>query len=70
MRVVLDTNTVISGLLWQGPPRQILSLVREGKITLFASSAMLAELSDVLQRKKFATRLNAAGVTVAELMRG
>lgn len=70
MRVVLDTNTVISGLLWHGPPRQVLSLAREGKFTLFASSAMLAELSNVLQREKFARRLNAAGVTAAELVRG
>ena len=70
MRAVLDTNTAISGLLWHGPPRQVLNLAREGKLTLFASSAMLAELSNVLQREKFARRLNAAGVMAAELVRG
>ena len=26
MKIVLDTNTVISGLLWKGAPRQILDL--------------------------------------------
>ena len=70
MHVVLDTNTVISGLLWHGPPRQILNLAREGKLTLFASSAMLAELGNVLQREKFAERLNIAGVMAAELVQG
>jgi uncharacterized protein len=44
MRVVLDTNSVVSGLLWQGSPRRILNLTREGEISLYASSAMLAEL--------------------------
>jgi predicted proteasome-type protease len=40
-----DTNIVISGLLWRGSPRRILNMAREGKISLIASSAMLAELS-------------------------
>ena len=26
MRIVADTNTVLSGLLWQGPPRRLLEL--------------------------------------------
>ena len=33
MKIVLDTNTVISGLLWKGAPRQILDLARSGSLT-------------------------------------
>jgi len=29
MKVVLDTNTVVSGLFWKGAPRQVLDLARE-----------------------------------------
>ena len=31
MRVVADTNTVISGLLWHGAPRQVLEAARAGE---------------------------------------
>lgn len=70
MRVVLDTNTVISGLLWAGPPRQILTLAREGKVSLFTTDALIAELADVLHREKFATRLEQARVTQSQLLKG
>jgi putative PIN family toxin of toxin-antitoxin system len=70
MNIVLDTNTVISGLLWKGAPRQILDLARSGTITLFTSPALLAELSDVLAREKFSVRLEQASVSVEELILG
>ena len=67
MRVVADTNTVISGLLWHGAPRKVLDLARTGQITLYTSPALLAELRDVLGREKFAKRLQAAGMSVRYL---
>lgn len=70
MKLVLDTNTVISGLLWHGAPRQVLDLARSGSISLFTSPELLAELEDVLGRKKFAKRLSVAQVTVDELVFG
>jgi putative PIN family toxin of toxin-antitoxin system len=70
MNVVLDTNTVISGLFWKGAPRQVLDLARSGSITLFTSPELLVELADVLGRKKFAQRMLQAQVTVDELVFG
>ena len=70
MKLVLDTNTVVSGLLWHGAPRQILDLARSDSVTLFTSPELLAELEDVLGRRKFAERLRAAQVTVDELVYG
>jgi hypothetical protein len=32
MRRVADTNTVVFGLLWQGPPRSVLDAARAGAI--------------------------------------
>ena len=70
MRVVADTNTVISGLLWQGNPRRVLDAARTGVLQLFTSPSLLAELDEVLQRQKFAQRLSIAGVTSRALVVG
>jgi putative PIN family toxin of toxin-antitoxin system len=70
MNIVLDTNTVISGLFWKGAPRQVLDLARSGTFTLFTSPELLAELADVLGRKKFSTRLAQADTSIEELVLG
>jgi uncharacterized protein len=70
LRGVSDTNIVVSGLLWHGPPREVLDTSRAGKLTLFSTAALLAELQDVLVRPKFAERLRGAGVTADELVLG
>ncbi|MGA7538928.1 MAG: putative toxin-antitoxin system toxin component, PIN family [Steroidobacteraceae bacterium] len=68
MRIVADTNTVLSGLLWQGPPRRLLDLARERKVSLYTSVTLLAELAEVIARDKFAKRVRAAGLSAAELV--
>ncbi|CAN5258791.1 putative toxin-antitoxin system toxin component, PIN family [soil metagenome] len=70
MRIVPDTNIVISGLFWRGQPRRILDVARDGIIELFTSPVLVEELEDVLSREKFAARLEAAQVTVQELIEG
>ncbi len=70
MRVVADTNTVVSGLLWHGSPRELLDTARSGKIQLFTSSILLAELEDLLGRDKLSNRLELVGLTPVELVRG
>jgi uncharacterized protein len=57
VRVVLDTNVVVSALLWGGVPEQILQLAREDELELVSSPALLAELSGILNRPKFAAKL-------------
>jgi putative PIN family toxin of toxin-antitoxin system len=68
MRIVVDTNTVVSGLLWPGPPRRLIDLARARKYTPCTSVALLAELAEVIGRKKFAQRLQAAGLSPAALV--
>jgi uncharacterized protein len=70
MRAVADTNVVVSGLLWPGPPRRILDLARTGQVELFTSPVLLAELEDVLSRRKFIRRLDLAGVAPQDLVQG
>lgn len=66
MRIVVDTNTVVSGLLWQGPPRRLIDLARESAFVLCTSLELLAELKDVIHRPKFAQRLQDVGHSAAE----
>jgi putative PIN family toxin of toxin-antitoxin system len=68
VRLVLDTNIVLSGLIWGGVPRQLLDLGRDGQVTLFTSSVLLDELADVLGRGKFAAMLASQQITPAFLM--
>ena len=52
-RIVLDTNVLISAILFGGPPRDVLKLVIGGTVGCSLSLAILDELRDVLQRPKF-----------------
>jgi putative PIN family toxin of toxin-antitoxin system len=57
VRAVADTNTVVSGLLWQGAPRALLAAAKAATVALHTSDALLAELTDVLPRAKFTKRV-------------
>jgi uncharacterized protein len=70
VRVVTDTNTVVSGLLWAGAPRQVLDAARLGQLHLFTTTDLLIELEDVLLRPKFNQRLILAGTSAHELVLG
>lgn len=57
IRTVLDTNIVVSGLLWSGTPSRVIHAVRAGVVQPIVSEAMLDELADVIDRPKFVSRL-------------
>lgn len=52
--VVLDTNTLVSGFGWSGPPSRVVDLVLDGQLLLVASPALLDELERVLSYPKLA----------------
>ncbi len=58
MRVVLDTNVLVSALAFPGSkPDQVLALVRRNALQLFVSPFILSELDRVLRVKfKFSAR--------------
>lgn len=68
MRVVFDTNVVVSATLWGGPPLEALKVIRAGYATLIASEEMINELKTVLARPKFTPRLTAIGRTFDALI--
>jgi len=67
--VVPDTNILVSGLLWTGPPHELIRMAEEGDIELYTSLEILNELEDVLRRERFQRRIAALGTTVEELMK-
>lgn len=57
MRVVLDTNVIVSAIFWHSKPHSILELIRSQQLEGWTSEALLAELLEVLSRNKFSSRL-------------
>src|SRR5450432_2300173 len=68
LRVVFDTNIVVSGTLWRGTPHLVLQAALARRIKVLVSEAMLDELKDVIDRPKFAARLTSISRTSAEIV--
>ena len=52
-KVVLNTNVTISAFFWEGNPRKIYDLIREGKLIMLLSDDMEKEFIRVLGYEKF-----------------
>jgi len=69
VRIVLDTNVVLSALLWRGTPHRLREVIRlHPNAKLFTSAVLLAELADVLSRPVAARRLALIGRGVQEVL--
>jgi putative PIN family toxin of toxin-antitoxin system len=69
MRLVIDTNVLVSAFLWQGVPGRLIELATAQEIQLVTSRVLLDELADVLPRKKLAKKVAATGLTAAQILR-
>ena len=70
MRLVLDTNTAVSGLIWGGVPARLIDAAAAGTAQIISSVPLLDELHDDLFRKKFAAQLAEQGVDAVDLFEG
>ena len=69
MRIVLDTNVVLSALLWRGTPHLLLAAIgQRSRIQIYSSTALLEELADVLTRPSAAKRLALIGKAAREVL--
>lgn len=50
-RVILDTNILVSALVFGGKPEQILKSALENKIQVIISPILLAEFTDIIHKK-------------------
>ncbi len=73
MRVVLDTNVLVSALITRGtPPDQLYQAWLRNEIELVTSAAQIDELADVLSRpklRKYVDPADAAGLVSDILLR-
>ena len=54
MKIVLDTNVLVSGLLSPyGPPAEVVAMVVAGAVTLCVDARILVEYEQVLARPRF-----------------
>ncbi|KPK19675.1 MAG: hypothetical protein AMK69_24020 [Nitrospira bacterium SG8_3] len=53
VRVVFDTNILISALLGRGPPTEALMIALKGKVHLVTSMELFSEFLEVMRRNKF-----------------
>ena len=68
-RAVLDTNIVVSALLWQGLPGRFLDLAGEGELKLVTSAVLLKELASTLSKAKLAKAIAATGLDAPTMLR-
>ena len=67
--LVLDTNIVVAGFLWNGRPRRLIELAIEGeRVELFSSPVLLDELAHTLGYSKFTARIERFGTSIAALV--
>ena len=62
--IFFDSDTLISGLLWDGNEARIIEKAENKEIKLFISPKLIEELGGVLKRKKFCRRLGGKEYTV------
>ena len=68
MRIVIDTNIWVSGLLWRGMPWKLLGLAEAGEVELCIAPSMLVELAEVLSYERLQPRLEQLELTPEELV--
>jgi uncharacterized protein len=68
VRVVLDSNIWVSGLLWRGMPWQLLRLAEAHRVEPCMAPKMLAELAEVLAYERLQPRLQQLGLEPVELV--
>jgi putative PIN family toxin of toxin-antitoxin system len=69
VRVVADTNTVVSALLWRGSPYRLFQTISDDRISLYTSRVLLDEFEEVLSRRKLVKAIRTANETLASLVK-
>lgn len=68
MRIVCDTNVLLSALLWGGTPGRILERIESNIDTLYTSRFLLHELTSVLNYPKIARILKHCNLSSNDIL--
>lgn len=68
MRIVVDTNVWVSGLLWKGLPTEILRLAETRHIEICSTTAIVTELERVLEYGRIQKQLDKLQLTRSDVV--
>ena len=68
LRAVVDTNVLVSGLGWEGPPAAVVDAALRGRIQSVTNQELIDELRRVLEYPRLSSVLRTAGLTAAEVV--
>lgn len=69
MRVVLDTNVLVSALLFRGRLGSISDAIQDGSFTPCFTASTFRELEHVLQYPRFEKQFKKEGIQIADVIR-
>jgi uncharacterized protein len=69
VRIVIDTNVLVSAFLYDGVPLEVISLAESGAIEVATSNEAITELLAVLSRHRFSQRLRSLGLSASAIVR-
>lgn len=67
VRALIDTNVLVSALLFDGVPGQAVDAARDGRVDGIVSLHILAELREVLTRPRFGLDVHLADLLAEEI---
>ena len=67
-RWVVDTNILVSALLWRGTPGRVVELAGELEVQLFTSRILLDELNATLHKKRLIKPVLATGRSAEQML--
>ena len=70
MKIVLDTNVLISGVFWGGHPKTILEMVVKGSVNVYATESIVKEYFRIIEKigKKNPTIVNEWKMLLLDLL--
>jgi len=68
MKVVLDTNVIVSGFLWKGAPYQLLKAADHREIEILSSIEILEEVERVFEEDRLKPAVRRAGLSARLIM--
>ena len=68
LKLVLDTNTLVSAFFWEGNEAELLRKIEQGKAKLYITSEILKEVEEVIKRPKFNEVMRKANLTPDQIV--
>ena len=68
LKIVLDTNVWISGLIWGGRPAEIITAAEDNRLSILISEEIIAEISRVLNYPKLKDAYQPTGLKREDLI--